>query len=253
MTPPTTESPDSSIQIADLCALLQTDGKRMHRLFAAFENLYRSAFPDPSERELADDWIARLGGRQPPPQPEVLVLLAVGDGDRVLGGVCAEHYRSSRCGLVTYIVVEPQHRGTGIARTLMRAAVGRLDALACDQGEPLRAIFAEAEDPSKVDPTLHAKASQRLRILARFGARAVDLRYVQPGLSGGGGRARHLMLLQLGGGDAPIERAVVRDFMHEFYRALGTPDAEADPDFGAMFAGTGTYLDTLPLPTTRVT
>jgi GNAT superfamily N-acetyltransferase len=239
--------------IIDLSTLEQADAPRLHRLFAAFENLYRSAFPDPSERELADDWIARLGGRQPPPQPEVLVLLAVGDGDRVLGGVCAEHYRSSRCGLVTYIAVEPQHRGAGIARTLMRAAVGRLDALASDQGEPLRAIFAEAEDPSKVDPTLHAKASQRLRILARFGARAVDLRYVQPGLSGGGGRARHLMLLQLGGGDAPIERAVVRDFMHEFYRALGIPDAEADPDFGAMFAGTGTYLDTLPLPTTRVT
>jgi len=225
----------------------------LRRLVAAFEDLYRAAFPDPTERELAEDWIARLGGRQPPPQPEVLVLLAVADGDRVLGGVCAEHYRSSRCGLVTYIAVAPQHRGAGVARMLMRAAVGRLDALACDQGEPLRAIFAEAEDPSKVDATLHATASERLRILGRFGARAVDLRYVQPGLSGGGGRARHLMLLRLGSGDAPIECAIVQDYMHEFYRALGIPDAEADPDFAAMFAGTGAYLDTLALPTARFT
>jgi hypothetical protein len=119
--------------------------------------------------------------------------------------------------------------------------------LACEQGKPLRAIFAEAEDPSKVDATLHAKASERLRILGRFGARAVDLPYIQPGLSAGGGRARHLMLLRLGGGDARIERAVVRDFMHEFSRALRIPDAEADPDFASMFAGTGAYLDTLAL------
>jgi GNAT superfamily N-acetyltransferase len=252
MTPPTNVSP-GMITIIDLSALEQADAARLHRLFAAFENLYLEAFPDPSERELVDDWIARLRGKQPPPQPEVLVLLAVADGDRVLGGVCAEHYRCSRCGLVTYIAVEPQHRGAGVARMLMRAAVSRLDALACEHGEPLRAIFAEAEDPSKVDATLHAKASERLRILGRFGARAVDLRYVQPGLSGGGGRARHLMLLRLGGGDAPIERAVVRAFMHEFYRALGIPDAEADPDFAAMFAGTGAHLDTLPLPTTPFT
>jgi len=246
MTPPTNVSP-GMIKIVDLSTLEQADAARLHRLFAAFENLYRAAFPDPSERELADDWIARLRGKQLPPQPDVVVLLAVGDGDRVLGGVCAEHYRSSRCGLVTYIAVEPQHRGAGVARMLMRAAVGRLEAMARDQGEPLRAIFAEAEDPSKVDATLHATASERLRILGRFGARVVDLRYVQPGLSGGGGRARYLMLLRLGGGDAPIERAIVRDFMYEFYRALGIPGAEADPDFATMFAGTGAYLDTLTL------
>ena len=252
MTPPTNVSP-GVIKIVDLSRLEQADAARLHRLFAAFENLYRAAFPDPSERERADDWIPRLRGRQRPPQPDVVVLLAVGDGDRVLGGVCAEHYRSSRCGLVTYIAVEPQHRGAGVARMLMRAAGGRLDALACDQGEPLHAIFAEAEDPSTVDATLHATASERLRILGRFGARAVDLRYVQPGLSGGGGRARHLTLLRLGGADAPIERAIVHDFVHEFYRALGIAAPGADPDFAAMFAGTGACLDTLALPTARFT
>jgi GNAT superfamily N-acetyltransferase len=252
MTPPTTVSPDST-EVVDLRALEQADAARLRRHFAAFEDLYRAAFPDPSERELAEDWIARLGGKQPPPQPEVLVLLAVADGDRVLGGVCAEHYRSSRCGLVTYIAVEPQHRGAGVARTLMRAAVGRLDAVARDQGAPLRAIFAEAEDPSRVEAIRQAAANERLRILKRLGARAVDLRYVQPGLSSGGGRARHLMLLRLGGGEAPIGSAIVRDFIHEFYRALGIADPEADPDFAAMFAGTGAYLDTLPLPTARFT
>jgi len=55
------------------------------------------------------------------------------------------------------------------------------------------------------------------------------------------------MLLRLGVGDAPIERAIVHDFMYEFYRALGIPGAEADPDFATMFAGTGAYLDTLTL------
>lgn len=244
----TLNEPVPAFRIVDLGTQQESDAPRFARLFAEFARIYRAAFPDASEREREDDWIARLRGRQPAPQPDVLVLLAVADGDRVLGGVCAEHYRASRCGLVTYIAVELQHRGTGVARTLMRAAVAQLEAAARDQGAPLHAVFAEAEDPARVDPGLRATASERLLILGRMGARAVDLRYVQPELSGGGGRARHLVLLRLNGDDAPIDRAIVRDFMHEFYRALGVADPEADRDFAAMFAGAGALVDTLALP-----
>jgi GNAT superfamily N-acetyltransferase len=244
----TANEPALAFRIVDLGTLEASDASRFARLFAGFARIYHAAFPDASEREREEDWIARLKGREPPPQPEVLVVLAVADGDRVLGGVCVEHYRTSRCGLVTYIAVERQHRGAGIARTLMRSAVGRLEAAARDQGTPLHAVFAEAEDPAKVDPGLRETARERLLILGRFGARAVDLRYVQPELSGGGGRARHLVLLRLDGDDAPIDRALVWGFMHEFYRALGISDPEADTDFAAMFAGAGATVGTRALP-----
>jgi GNAT superfamily N-acetyltransferase len=243
-----TDAPALAFRIVDLGTLEASDAPRFARLFAGFARIYHAAFPDASEREREEDWIARLRGRQLPPQPDVLVLLAVADGDRVLGGVCVEHYRTSQCGLVTYIAVERQHRGAGVARALMRAAVDRLAAAARDQGVPLHAVFAEAEDPAKVDPGLRETARERLLVLGRFGARAVDLRYVQPELSGGGGRARHLVLLRLDGDDAPIDRALVRDFLHEFYRALGIADPEADADFAMMFAGISASVATLALP-----
>jgi hypothetical protein len=131
----------------------------------------------------------------------------------------------------------------------MRAALGRLAAAAGDQRAKLHAIFAEAENPARVDSGLRATAGERLRILGRLGARAVDPRYARPELSGAGARARHLMLLRLDVDDAPIDRAIVRNLMHEFYRALGVSDPEADRDFAAMFLGVGASVGTRTLPT----
>ncbi len=91
----------------------------------------------------------------------------------MLGGVCAERYRASRCGLVTYIAVERQHRGLGVARTLMREVSDRFGAAARDQAAPLHAVFAEAEDPAKVDPGLRATALRERRD-GPTGPRATD-------------------------------------------------------------------------------
>lgn len=98
-----------------------------------------------------------------------------------------------------------------------------------------------------MEKSLQAVARERLRILGRMGARAVDLDYVQPGRSGGGGRARHLLLLHLDGAEEHIGRRIVLDFMHEFYRALGVDDPYVDADFDSMFAATGEWIATRPL------
>jgi hypothetical protein len=60
---------------------------------------------------------------------------------------------------------------------------------------------------------------------------------VQPTLEGGSGRCRHLQLLAFYPDDPQvghIEGGVLREFLHEFYRALSVDEPEQDADFRAM-------------------
>jgi hypothetical protein len=65
---------------------------------------------------------------------------------------------------------------------------------------------------------------------------------VQPELGKGQERARHLMLLLFGHNSPHLERAVLRDFMGEFYRALAVADPERDGDFKAMLEAQGNFF-----------
>jgi hypothetical protein len=64
-----TRDPELVFRIVDLATLEASDALRFARLFAGFARIYHAAFPDASERERPEDWIARLRGRQPPPNP----------------------------------------------------------------------------------------------------------------------------------------------------------------------------------------
>lgn len=216
-------------------------------LLAGFVGLYEEAFSDPSEREDPAQWPPRLYGDLPPPQPRMHLLVAVDDAapDRPLGGIAFEYYRDSRCGLLTYLVTDPAHRRRGLARRLVERAIDLLHRDAQTEGAALRAVFAEAEDPDKVGAGGNAMPPrERLAALARLGARRIDIPYVQPRLAGGSEPCRHLLLLAFHPDAPDIAGATVRDFLHEFHRALGVTQPETDADFRAMTRG----LDnTLPL------
>lgn len=217
-------------------------------LLAAFVDLYTRTFTVPSEREDPAQWPSRLYGDLPAPQPRMHLLVAVApDGDpdagddtahpEVLGGMAFEYYRDSRCGLLTYLVTDPAHRRRGLARRLIRQAVALLQRGAREYGTELRGVFSETEDPRQVGAHGNAMSPRdRLTALARLGARRIDIPYVQPALEGGQGRCRHLLLLAFypDGPQTYIDGGVVRDFLYEFYRALGVADPQADPDFRAM-------------------
>lgn len=226
-------------------------------LFAAFVELYLRTFTDPSEREDPAQWPPRLHGDLAAPQPRMHLLVAVdhdpdadpdGDGDpdddnaathpHVLGGMAFEYYRDSRCGLLTYLVTDPAHRRRGLARRLIRQAIALLHRDAREYAAQLRGVFSETEDPQQVGAQDNVMSPRdRLTVLARLGARRIDIPYVQPALAGGSGRCRHLLLLAFYPDAAQathIEGDVVRDFLHEFYRALGIGHPQADADFRAM-------------------
>jgi hypothetical protein len=159
------------------------------------------------------------------------------------GFVIFESYRTSNCGLLTYIVTVPAARGQRVGWRLLAAAQASLrhDMVHAGYDEPkaLAAIFAEMHDPALVtadedvmDPDL------RLQIMRRMGAAQVPIRYVQPELYPGGKRSRQLLLATFPReGTEPLadlSARVVSGFLHEFYRALGVATPDTDADYLAM-------------------
>ena len=205
-------------------------------LLAAFEDLYRRTFTDPTEREDPAQWPPRLYGNLPAPEPRMHLLVAVdGPSQHLRGGIAFEYYRDSRCGLLTYLVTAPDWRRRGLGTQLVQGALGRLQREAGAHGADLRGVFAEAEDPAQVsasDATMQPR--ERLTALARLGARRVCIPYVQPALAGGSGPCRHLLLLAFHPPTGAVEGAVVRDFLHELHRALGILEPATNADFRAM-------------------
>lgn len=77
-------------------------------LFDAFIKIYEKSFPDDNEREDPSEFVERLNGEESNFRWHLKVVLD--DTDRLLGGICHEYYPISRCGLITYICVDPSQR-----------------------------------------------------------------------------------------------------------------------------------------------
>lgn len=227
--------PDSAPRFLDLRTQPRPD------LLTAFIELYTDTFTDPSEREDPAQWPQRLYGEQDVPQPYMHLLVAVdtdSSSTTLLGGMAFEYYRESRCGLLTYLVVDPGQRRRGLARHLIQRAITLLKQDADAAGTTLRGVSSETEDPARATAGGNAMPpQQRLLTLAQLGARWLDIPYLQPALAGGSGRCRHLLLLVFYPGPTQpprIDGSAVRDFLHEFYRALGIADPDQDAEFLAM-------------------
>lgn len=211
--------------------------ERVHR------ELYVRAFVEPSETENVELWRELLWGRGAAPDwPCELHCLVGWPANEGRGWPAAalwfEYHRVSRCGLLTYLVVDAEWRRRGFARLLVEAALQRLELSAKADGQTLRGVFTEVHDPrgQTLGDTMEPLA--RVRTLQRLGARALDVPYVQPELAPGQGRARGLILMAFvrHSGDGPPNGAVVRDFLSAFYRLLGVADPEADDDCRRMLA-----------------
>ena len=201
------------------------------------------SFPHAEERESLETLRSALwgAGRDDPPLCHFIVARPPDDADAVAGFVCTEYYPRSRCGLLSYMAVDPGLRRGGIARTLFRDAIATLNADAAASGAELAAVFGEIHDPVKIDATGDPIApSARVRIMDRLGARRVPIPYVQPELGEGRGRGRALMLVAFPTHAERIESlksAVVRAFVQELYEALGVDRTEEDVDFARSLVG----------------
>jgi len=135
----------------------------------------------------------------------------------ILGGIAFERYPRSGCGLITYMVIAPAARRQGLGKRLQRDAARTLFAA----GAP--AVFGEVNDPRRAGDGVAEPPEAMWRRLERnqaWGARVVDVRYVQPALADGLARDHGLCLIALAGG-APLAPTmageIVRAFVDELY------------------------------------
>jgi GNAT superfamily N-acetyltransferase len=173
------------------------------RLAAFHGGIYWQAFA--AQHEPLAVWHQALRGELP---YRLVVRLALAGDDTIAAGICYERYPRSGCGLLTYMVVAPEHRRSGLGERLLRDALADL--------ADTRAVFGEIADDG-----------ERLARFVRWGARVVPGRYIQPALGPGLARDRSLVLIAW----APspeLPGEVVRAFVEELYAVTegGPPDPE---------------------------
>lgn len=183
------------------------------RLDAFYRDVYLPAFAH--QREPIEAWRAAFAG-----DAYAFRIVVSGDGDRLDGGVVFERYARSDVALITYLVVAPRARRTGLGDRLLARARAELAGAAL--------VLGEVHDPAHAgDP---AAAQARIAWFARRGARVLDVRYVQPDL--GFGRDPHLRLIAFTD-DVDVDGATLRGFVREFYEVV---EGGIDADTEAMLA-----------------
>ncbi len=209
-----------------------------HRLDAFHAGIYLDAFA--AQREPLDAWRRALRGDAP---YALTVRIAghdlAGASPNIVGGIAYERYPASGCGLLTYACVAPAARGAGLGRRLIDDAVAALTAA----GAPL--VLGEVDDPTARDGAAADVAWARLTRFQRWGARVLDVPYVQPSLGPGLARDRGLCLIAFGA-RAPrgVDGAVLATFVRELWAACEGPGAADDPELARV---TGAMRGTVAL------
>jgi GNAT superfamily N-acetyltransferase len=194
--------------VIDLVAIEGTDHPGLVEEF--HRGLYSEAFS--AQAEPLDAWLRALRGEAP---YRMFVQLARAE-QTIVGGITYELYPRSRCGFVTYMVVASQSRRSGLGRRLLDEATRSL------YEQAARAVFGEVNDPRTREGKTHETADekwQRLERFQRWGARVVEVPYVQPALGAGLERDRGLCLVAFGAQDRSLPGTLVADFYDELYAA----------------------------------
>lgn len=132
--------------------------------------------------------------------PEIHVILAIkfeGEVPFIGGGIVAEYYSTTNCGILTYLVVHKRTRGQGLASKLVSRAVDALDKNAKKRGKlaGCNAVFLETNSAEKVTPQQDVMDPRmRHTIYHKMGFRLIDFQYVMPPLAPGRNKLKILLL-----------------------------------------------------------
>lgn len=214
------------------------DARLLERFYA---ELYLPAFHH--QREPLEAWTRQLWGDAAP--YDLSIVLAGDDLDdaaraRLDAGIVSELYPASGCGFLTYLVVAPHCRRAGLGKRLLDGARRALADRAAARGVPLHAVFGEVANPAHLTGYTATAAAERLARFERWGARVLDLPYVQPSLGPGLARDPSLLLIAFFDGPPPASMpgAVVAAFLAELYAVTEgvTPDLVVPPEVSCAHA-----------------
>lgn len=124
---------------------------------------------------------------------------------------------------LNYVYIDPERRGRGCLRELVRGAGQIAAAEFREPGEPL--IFIEQNDPFRMSAEAYARDTtmagidqlDRLRIWAKLGARILDFDYVQPALSPAHEPDENLLYALLGGFEGTVCARLVAGHLRRFF------------------------------------
>ncbi|MEA2419155.1 MAG: hypothetical protein QOE60_1361 [Thermoleophilaceae bacterium] len=119
-----------------------------------------------------------------------LVTVGLGEEGEVLGGIVGDWFDGQRVLLISYLAVRPDLRGQSIGTDLRGRAVETWPGQ-----KPAHLVVAEVHDPRVWDGVGGDQSVARLRLFERFGARMLDVPFVQPRLQPGTDRVSGFLLL----------------------------------------------------------
>jgi hypothetical protein len=192
-------------------------------LAKAYKDVYKPAF-SPEEREPMEDWVdAMNGGNQFCDMCIVLLGEDLNSSKPTLKGISVGYYyRDQDAALQGYTVIAPKWESPDLEQALIDTTAEGLQALSRKNGGKMNAIFIEAPNPAKAENDDDAQAaSERLKLLQSFGAKLVNINFIEPPLYEGADKNEGLKLLSYSGkagGDPSAQQ--VKDFVTGIYTGL---------------------------------
>jgi GNAT superfamily N-acetyltransferase len=127
------------------------------------------------------------------------ILLVLEDSGRVVAGTLFHFLRRTNVGFSSYLAVDQDFRGQGLARQLHQARFAVLDEIA---GEMVKGLFIDVVNPDRLSSEEleleHGVGSDprtRLKAFSSLGFKRVDVRYEQPVGGENGGAVTNMDLL----------------------------------------------------------
>ncbi|MCX6238116.1 MAG: hypothetical protein NTY07_11280 [Bacteroidia bacterium] len=187
--------------------------------------IYISEFPDENEREPLKNILNRVKGKRTEYDPHTFILLCKYDNEeKIIGGVIADYYLTSKCLHITYVFIDSAYRGIGAWSSLKKGIFDTIKWLELINNLTFNVIFFESNIPEKTDIELDSiDPVLRLKIFSRINARLVDIPYTQPALSSNLKEVHNLYLFCIPLVESihnSIDYKIVMDFLSDLYKSL---------------------------------
>ena len=157
-------------------------------------------------------------------------LLVVAVDDEVSIGAALYSEDGSGVGKLDYLAARPGVRSRGVGSVLMERLASVWS------GRPVVAVLGEVHDPRFHAEGPDEQPSARLRFYQRWGARLLDVPWVQPRLSPAGARVHHMLLVDvLPGPERALSSATLARWVDGYYRAAEGA-VPTDPTYRALVA-----------------
>lgn len=129
--------------------------------------------------------------------------------NNITGCVCFEQFPKSKCTLLTYLAVKPEHQKKGIATALINRVL--------DVCKHQKAVFLETNQDSVQSKDVMSPALRR-SIFTKLGFQCLNFPYVQPQLYHSHSKCYDLYLAIHK--NYPLDANTIADFLKEFYNFL---------------------------------